>query len=56
MQHNYVNISVPSNLINLVDNTWKDSKKGYRSRAEFVMEAVREKIDRENSLGKSTKH
>ncbi len=47
--HAYVNISVPSNLILLLDDTWKESKKGYRSRAEFVMEAVREKIDKEKS-------
>ncbi len=48
--HAYVNISIPSGLIFLLDETWKDSKKGYRSRAEFVMEAIREKIDHESSL------
>ncbi|MFA5175942.1 MAG: ribbon-helix-helix domain-containing protein [Candidatus Nanoarchaeia archaeon] len=48
MRKNYVNVSVPSELINEIDKTWKKSKKGYRSRAEFVLGAIREKIDREN--------
>lgn len=47
MRKNYVNISVPSILIDLVDKAWQKSKKGYRSRAEFVLEAIREKIDKE---------
>lgn len=44
---NYVNISIPSELIEMIDKTWKKSKKGYRSRAEFVLEAIREKVDKE---------
>jgi len=47
MRKNYVNISIPSELVNLIDKTWQKSKKGYRSRAEFVIEAIREKIDQE---------
>ena len=47
MRKNYVNVSIPSELINLIDKTWKKSKKGYRSRAEFVLSAIREKIDKE---------
>lgn len=47
VRKNYVNVSIPSELINLIDDTWKKSKKGYRSRAEFVLAAIREKIDRE---------
>jgi len=47
MRNNYVNVSVPSELVNLIDKTWKISKKGYRSRAEFIIEAIREKIEKE---------
>tara|TARA_Y100000034_G_C6810869_1_gene364391 strand:+ start:276 stop:422 length:147 start_codon:yes stop_codon:yes gene_type:complete len=47
MRKNYINVSIPSELVELIDSTWKKSKKGYRSRAEFLIEAVREKIDRE---------
>ena len=47
MVKNYVNVSIPSELINLIDTTWKRSKKGYRSRSEFVITAIREKIDKE---------
>ena len=48
MRKNYVNVSVPSELIDLIDKSWKKSKKGYRGRAEFVIEAIREKVDKEN--------
>ncbi len=47
MRKNYVNISVPSELVDFIDKTWKKSKKGYRGRAEFVLEAIREKLDKE---------
>ena len=47
---NYVNVSVPSELIDLIDKTYKTSKKAFRSRAEFVLEAIREKIDREQKV------
>jgi metal-responsive CopG/Arc/MetJ family transcriptional regulator len=47
MRKNYVNVSIPSTLVNEIDKIWKKSKKGYRSRAEFVLEAVREKMDKE---------
>lgn len=47
MRKNYVNISVPSELCDFIDKIWKKSTKGYRSRAEFVLEAIREKIDKE---------
>jgi metal-responsive CopG/Arc/MetJ family transcriptional regulator len=49
---NYVNISIPSELVDLLDQSWSKSKKGYRSRAEFVMEAIREKIDKEKNFTK----
>jgi len=47
MRKNYVNVSIPSELVYTVDKTWKKSNKGYRSRAEFVLEGIREKIDKE---------
>lgn len=47
MRKNYVNVSIPSELVNLIDGIWKKSKKGYRSRAEFILESIREKIDKE---------
>ncbi len=47
MAKNYVNVSVPSELIDLADKTWKKSKKAYRSRSEFVISAIRDKIDKE---------
>ncbi|MBU3940705.1 MAG: ribbon-helix-helix domain-containing protein [Nanoarchaeota archaeon] len=43
----YVNVSFPLELIKEIDKTWKKSKKGYRSRAEFVLQAVREKLKEE---------
>ena len=47
MRKNYVNVSIPSELVYLIDQVWKKSKKGYRSRAELIMEAIREKVDKE---------
>ncbi len=49
MVKNYVNVSIPSELINLIDKTWKKSSKGYRSRSEFVISAIRDKIDKEEN-------
>jgi len=51
MRKNYVNISIPSELVKLMDKIWKKSSKGYRSRAEFVLESLREKNDRELKVG-----
>jgi len=45
-----MNVSIPSELIDLIDKTWKRSRKAYRSRAEFVLEAIREKINREKRI------
>jgi len=50
MRKRYVNVGIPEELIKLLDKVWKDSKKGFRSRAEFVIEAIREKIDKEKKL------
>jgi len=49
MRKNYVNVSIPSELVYELDKVWKKSKKGYRSRAEFVLEAIREKISKETN-------
>jgi len=43
----YVNVSFPLELIKEIDKVWKKSKQGYRSRAEFVFQAVREKLREE---------
>ena len=43
----YVNVSFPLDLIKEIDKTWKKSKQGYRSRAEFIFQAVREKLKEE---------
>ena len=43
----YVNVSFPSDMVKEIDKIWKKSKKGYRSRAEFVFQAVREKMREE---------
>ena len=46
----YVNVGIPDELIKFVDDVVKKSKKGFRSRAEFVLESIREKIDREKKI------
>ncbi len=48
MRAKYVNISVTEDLAKLIDNIIEKSNRGYRSRAEFVSEAVREKIEKIN--------
>jgi metal-responsive CopG/Arc/MetJ family transcriptional regulator len=40
----YVNIKLPEELIQEVDNIIKKGKLGYRSRAEFITEACRDRI------------
>lgn len=50
MRKKYVNVGIPEELVDLLDSVWKESNKDYRSRAEFVIEAIREKIDKEQSL------
>lgn len=49
---NYVNVSLPSDMIGPLDKVWQGSKKSYRTRAEFVIEAVREKMDKEVQVNK----
>jgi len=47
----YVNVKVPEDLMKEIEKLIKQKKLGYRSRAEFVAEACRERIlrIRENS-------
>ena len=46
----YINVGIPEELIKLIDGVVKSSKKAYRSRAEFVIESIREKIDKEKKV------
>lgn len=45
MRARYVNVSIPEELANHIDEYIKKSKKGYRSRAEVVLEALRRLMD-----------
>lgn len=40
----YTNIGLPDDLIKAIDNVIKNSKLGYKSRGEFVKEAVRSSL------------
>ena len=40
----YTNIAVPNDLIEKVERIVGSSKLGYRSRSEFIIEAVRDKV------------
>jgi len=46
MRKRYINVGIPEELVKLIDGVWKTSKKGYRSRTEFVLEAIRGGISR----------
>ena len=46
----YLNVSIPEDLAKEVDKIVKNSKLDYDSRAGFVIEAIREKIYKENRL------
>ena len=46
----YLNVSLPEDLANEVDNVVAKSKLGYESRAGFIIEAVREKLYKEKKL------
>ena len=50
MRKRYVNVGIPAELVEMIDRVWRTSGKDFRSRAEFVIEAVREKIDKEQGL------
>lgn len=40
----YVNIKVPEELADEIDKILKERKLGYRSRAEFIIEASRQRL------------
>jgi len=40
----YVNIKVPEELADEIDKILKERKLGYRSRAEFIAEATRQRL------------
>jgi metal-responsive CopG/Arc/MetJ family transcriptional regulator len=46
MRAKYTNVCIPDQLLAEVDTIVKSGKRGYSSRAEFVKEAIREKLDR----------
>lgn len=46
-RHNYVTFSIPSDLVNEIEDVIKTSKKGYKTQTEFLKEAIREKLDKE---------
>jgi len=46
MRAKYVNISIHEDLAKKIDEYIKKSKKGYRSRAEVVSDAVRRLVDK----------
>jgi metal-responsive CopG/Arc/MetJ family transcriptional regulator len=39
-----VNIRIPEELVDEVDRILEDRKMGYRSRAEFIVEATRQRL------------
>ena len=43
-QENYVTVKIPKDLANLVDKLIENSLLGYRSRTEFIIEIIRDKI------------
>ena len=45
MRAKYVNVSIHEDLAKEIDRYMKTAKKGYRSRAEVVSDAVRRLID-----------
>lgn len=40
----YVNVKVPEELADEIDKVLADRKLGYRSRAEFIVEATRQRL------------
>ena len=46
----YINVGIPEKLVELIDDVAESSRKDFRSRAEFIIEAIREKINREKKI------
>lgn len=47
MRKRYTNVAIPEELASQIDKVMDSSKLGYSSRAQFVMEAIRNKIKEE---------
>lgn len=50
VEKKYFQISLPEGIIEQIDVEVATSQDGYRSRAEFVLSAVREKLSRKKEL------
>lgn len=48
----YNSVSIPEDLIETVDKFVKSSSLGYKSVAEFIKEAIRNQLRRDNNKGK----
>ena len=55
MRKKYTNVGIPEELAKEIDILVKKLKLGFRSRAEFVTEAIRQKIENNNAAGKGKK-
>lgn len=49
----YINVKVPKDLIDEIEKVVREKKLGYRSRAEFVIEACRERLLKIKDYSKS---
>ncbi|MBT4604278.1 ribbon-helix-helix protein, CopG family [archaeon] len=45
MRAKYTNVAIPEELAHQIDKLIKKSKLGYTSRAQFVLEAIRAKME-----------
>lgn len=50
MRKKYTNVAIPVELANQIDKIIENSKLAYTSRAQFTLEAIREKIIKENKF------
>jgi len=55
LRKKYTNVGIPEELAKEIDILVKKLKLGFRSRAEFVTEAIRQKIENNNAAGKGKK-
>lgn len=44
MRKKYTNVAIPEELAKFIDRHIEENKLGFRSRAEFVIEAIRNKL------------
>ena len=52
VENKYSQVSLPKSIVEQIDLEISTSNNGYRSRAEFVAEAVRQKLSRETGVQK----